>query len=172
MLRRESRQQRSMFSLAGWLFADLFLVLTMLFFTSATPWVTRNPPSNPQICGMEQKISSYSIKAPDPNGLRQQHNTSAINSFNAVVKKTLGSDTKKVAGFVEVFGGNPYGNVPDGQNFAAGAIKALKVLGSEHFIFTSQTLYFDPQWAGYLPFNEVKIFISYFLFSTSCQTQK
>lgn len=171
MLRHESRARRTMFSLAGWLFADLFLVLTMLFFTSATPWTPHNSsPPKPQICGMEQKINSVVITAPDPNGLRQQ-GASASRSFNNVVRQKLRSDGKKMAAFVEVFGGNPYGNVADGQTFAKGAINALKLLASQHFIFTSQTLYFDPQWSGNLSTNQVKVYISYFLLSTSCQTQ-
>lgn len=172
MFRRGLRQQRSMFSLAGWLFADLFLVLTMLFFTSTTPWVSRNTqPPQPQICGIDQKISSVLITVPDPSGLRQQH-ASAIQSFNNVVKQKLRSSANKMAGFVEVFGGNPYNNPADGVKFAAGAIKALRQLASRHFIFTSQTLYFDPQWNGNLSANQVKVYISYFLLSTSCQAQK
>lgn len=161
-----------MFSLAGWLFADLFLVLTMLFFTSSVPWVIHNPqPPQQQICGMERKINLVVISVPDPSGLRQQ-SASASRSFNDVVKQKLRGDARKIAGFVEVFGGNPYNNFSDGQRFAAGAIHALKQLTSQHFIFTSQTLYFDPQWSGSLPTYQVKIYISYFLLSTSCQGAK
>lgn len=172
MLHGGLRQQRSMFSLAGWLFADLFLVLTMLFFTNATPWLSPNtPPPQPHICGIDQKISSVVIRVPDSSGLRQQR-ANAIKSFNDVVKQKLRSSASKTAGFVEVFGGNPYNNAADGVRFAAGAIKALKQLASQHFIFSSQTLYFDPQWNGNLATNSVKIYISYFLLSTSCQPQK
>lgn len=171
MFRRGLHQQRSMFTLAGWLFADLFLVLTMLFFTSATPWVSASTPPQPQICGIDQKISPVLITVPDPSGLRQQR-SSAIKSFNNVVKQKLRSSASKTAGFVEVFGGNPYNNPADGVKFAAGAIKALKQLATQHFIFTAQTLYFDPQWSGNLLTNQVKVYISFFLISTSCQPQE
>lgn len=171
MFRRGSRQQRSMFSLAGWLFADLFLVLTMLFFTNASAWVPPNQPQPKQICGIDQTVHKpIVVTVPDPSGLRQGI-PSAMKSFDAVVKKTLAGNASRSAGFVEVHGGNPYNNATDGQRFATGAIKALKLLAAQHFIFTSQTIYFDAQWSGKLPTNQVSIYILYLLVSTSCQGQ-
>lgn len=168
MLRRESHSRRSMFALAGWLFADLFLVLTMLFFTNAQAWVVHKP-SPPQICGMDPKINPpVTITAPDPFGLRQER-PSALGGFANKVKGALQKDAKRIAGFVEVFGGSP--DVNDGTRFASGAIRALQLLKSQKYIFTSQTVFFKPLWSGSLRSNQVMIYIFFFQISSSCNAQ-
>lgn len=166
--RNRTRSQRSIFALAGWLFADLLLVLSMLFLANSAAWAKVNPPPPPpQICGMEQTAATLTLVAPNPFGLRAQ-TSSALNSFATVVKRSsLSKNSGRIAAFVEVFGGSTI-SPSDGSNFASGAIRALKLLANQHFIFTSQTAYFKPLWDGTLRDSQVTIYVFFFHLSASC----
>ena len=170
---RSSRTQRTIFSLAGWLFADLLLALALLFMASATPWVaTANAKVTPTpvpktICGIEKAPQEVILTASDPYGVRQQ-TSAGLTSFIGDVKSNaaLRANANRIAGLIEVFGGST--DPGDGTTFAAGAIRALQLMQSNHFIVTDQTAFFKPLWSGAIGSNQIDMFVFYFRISASC----
>lgn len=175
MLWRREHTRRNLFALGGWLFADLLLALTMLFLSATSAWSSpaklATPTPAPQICGISQSPLMLTIAAPDAFGLRASPPTaSSIESFTGSVRQELQGQANNVAGFVEVFGGSYAGSVDvgDGVALASGAISALRVLASQHFIFSQQTAYFKALWDGTLQSNQVAIYIFFFQLSAVC----
>lgn len=167
------RPRQSIYSLAGWLFADLLLALTIIFLAISAPWVIaapKQPPPPPTICGMDQNPTVAKLTVSDPYGLRAR-STGALNGFaNEVRHSALSRKSKNIAGFVEVFGGSS--DVGDGVTFAGGAIQSLRILAKSRFIFTSQTAFFKPLWDGTLASNQVVIYVFFFKLSASCTANK
>lgn len=175
MTRRHIRFERSIFSLAGWLFADLLLVLALVFLATSSPWIAGarakpQPTPSPVICGMDKVPQFVTVAVSDPSGLRVP-TQNAIKSFAANIRHSnLTRNAKRIAGLVEVFGGSA--DVGDGVSFASGAIIALKAMIGQHFIFSSQTAFFKPLWDGTLRSNQVSIYVFYFVVAPSCTSSK
>ncbi|MGH2484435.1 MAG: hypothetical protein ACRDHE_00335, partial [Ktedonobacterales bacterium] len=133
MLSRNREQgQWNIFALAGWLFADLLLVLTLIFLLSSATWiataqplVTPTPP--PVVCGLDQQhAQTVIVTSSDPFGLRNQ-SAHALSAFAGDLQRSgLNLHSGREAGFIEVFGGS--GDPGDGARFAQGAIKAMQQL--------------------------------------------
>ena len=178
MRRRRRRVEWGIFPLAGWLFTDLLLAMMMVFLITSrdgipnvkpvvrsTVTATATPP--PVVCGIDKNYREALVTVSDPYGVRAL-NPSAMNSFFNDVKAngTLQSDAHRVAGVVEVFGGS--GDVGDGVSFAAGAIQSLKDHSDGQFIFSSRTVYFKPLWDGTIKYNQVRIYLFYYILAASC----
>ncbi|HEU0028170.1 MAG TPA: hypothetical protein VFQ25_13735 [Ktedonobacterales bacterium] len=161
------RRTHDIFSLAGWLFADLLLVLTLVFLVSAAPWQQVNPPPPPPlICGVEQHYQKVFVSTSDPSGLIS-HTSRGVRTFQNGLRNKLGPAKGKVAGLVEVFGG---GSVTHGVALATGAIGAMKQMRTSGYIFTSKTAYFRPLWNGQLSDNTVEVDVFYLILATSCKS--
>ena len=121
----------------------------------------------PEVCGIDQNYQSALVTVSDPIGVRNL-STPAMTSFfhDVMANKTLRADARGSAGVVEVFGGS--GNVNDGIKFATGAIASLKAHSNGQFIFSARTGYFKPLWDGTIQFNQVRIFVFYYILATSC----
>jgi hypothetical protein len=176
MMRRRRRAEWGTFQLAGWLFTDLLLAMMMVFLVSAKDGIPNNKVNagsatpSPEVCGIDPNYLSAVVTVTDPFGVRN-HSTSAMTSFfrNVVANKTLSSDSRKSAGVVEVFGGSS--NVKDGVSFAAGAIASLRAHANGQFIFSSRTGFFKPLWDGTLPYNQVRIYVFYYILASTCGSQ-
>jgi len=173
MAQKRNRWQQNIFALGGWLFADLLLVLTLIFLATSAPWqiaqggptVTVTP--TPVLCGLDSQFQEVTVTVSDPYGLRRQ-TRSAFASFARDLQRSALSKSKgRVAGLVEVFGGNP-NSVGDGTNFAKGAIAAMKTETHSHFIFSPQTAFFKPLWTGGASFNQLVIYVFYYAFAQKC----
>jgi hypothetical protein len=164
-----------MFSLAGWLFADLLLALTIVFLASSASWVPQAgaKPSPPVICGLDGKHpQDFVLTVSDPNGLRASPPSrgTANRLANDLKHSQLKKNANRMAGFVEIFGGSP--DVGDGTTFASGAIYALKHWPPAHFLFSSSTVFFKALWDGGINWNQLHIYVFYFLVAQSCNTSQ
>ena len=173
MWRRDKRAGWGTFQLAGWLFTDLLLAMMMVFLVSSKDGIPNVGPNaggvtpTPEVCGIDQNYKSALVTVNDPIGVRNL-STSAMTSFfhDVMANKTLQADARGSAGVVEVFGGS--GNVSDGIRFATGAIASLKAHSNGLFIFSARTGYFKPLWDGTIRFNQVRIFVFFYILATSC----
>lgn len=159
-----------MFALGGWLFADLLLVLTLIFLATSTPWQTAQGKGSitptPINCGIDGNFQEVTVTVSDPYGLRAE-TSGAFASFASDLRRSdLRKNQNRIAGLVEVFGGSQ--DVNDGTNFAAGAIAAMKTETHGHFLFSPQTAFFKPLWTGGANFNQVVIFVFYYVFAQKC----
>ena len=175
MLRSRRRAQQNIFALGGWLFADLLLVLTLIFLALSGPWqtaqgkATLTPTPKPVLCGLDSAYQEVLVTVSDPIGLRNQTH-SAFTSFAGDLQRSdLRKNKHRIAGLVEVFGGSS--NVDDGVNFATGAIAAMKTEVYNRFIFTTQTDFFKPLWSGAIGSNQLDIFVFYYAFAQKCGTK-
>ncbi len=171
---RRSRRTTTwgIFPLAGWLFTDLLLALTLLFLVTSVTGVAKPLPSpkvtpTPVICGVDPKYESAIVTSRDPDGVRNQ-TPDAMNSFFADVQHSdLQKYQGRLVGVAEVFGGSP--DVGDGITFAAGAIKSLSAHSNGSFLFYSRTVFFRPLWDGELESDQVRIYVFFLtVAATSC----
>jgi hypothetical protein len=142
----------------GFLFADLFAVLAMLFLLANTVGhVTKPPPVTPtptftptaqaQICGLQRTAGFDNNSNPFPVSLSLANDDpAAINSFQQEVQSAFTSYYRKhiTAGFVLIWG--VAADVGTGDNLAAGAKIALQNLGQQGFVFTHTS--YQPLWDG------------------------
>ncbi|HLX41160.1 MAG TPA: hypothetical protein VKR42_11550 [Ktedonobacteraceae bacterium] len=145
MHRRSQSRTRDIVSLGGWLFADLLLALTMLFFISgvvvSTPVKvapTPTPISQPRLELHHLRIN-ITI---DPYGILQ-NNAAAIKN----VEQQLQARTElhhHNAGLVIAYGGAPYvGQVSTALAIADKMYAILKDLGRQRYVF-GRAVYYDP----------------------------
>jgi len=133
-------RRRDMFSLAGWLFADLFIVLAIIFVASTamrlppenaltpTPTVSKPVSLNPQPIDISVKMDVKRLLANDPI-------TSSEIEMRVREQLSQQNATQLTAGLVLTFGGG----TQDGK--IAHAINAL--LSKMGGIFGSRTVYED-----------------------------
>src|SRR6266446_9227880 len=106
---RNRRSGRNMFSIAGWLFADMLLAMMMIFIVASTTSVTIPPktkltPTSRALPRLELKFHRFTIDV-DPNGILNDA-PDAI----AAVKNQVRSQAflkGRSAGLVVVYGGAP-----------------------------------------------------------------
>lgn len=176
MMRRRRRAEWGTFQLAGWLFTDLLLAMMMVFLVSAKDGVPNVSPKagvvtpTSEVCGIDPNYLSAVVTVTDPFGVRN-HSASAMTSFfrDVMTNKTLSSDPRRSAGVVEVFGGSS--NVGDGISFATGAIVSLRAHSNGQFIFSSRTGFFKPLWDGTIQYNQVRIYVFYYILASTCGSQ-
>lgn len=132
----DQRPHKSIFALAGWLFADMFLAIMMIFIVASTvgrydPPVDQAETQTPQISGIDlypQKISImvnvFYLIHDDPTALK---------SVRDQVSSKLYENRARKAGIVLTFGCGPN----DGQDtmISEHVNTALQKLSSQHFIF-------------------------------------
>lgn len=174
MKRAQRPTMWSIFPLAGWLFTDLLLAMMMIFLVASAngvPTILAQKPPEPVICGIDPAYQDVVVTVSDPYGVRSQ-SASAMNSFFSDVEHNSGlrqsASHNKSAGVVEVFGGS--GDVSDGVAFADGAIRSLKQHANGRFLFSSRSAFFKPLWDGTIQANQVRIYVFYFVVSSSCGT--
>lgn len=159
----------------GFLVADLFTALAVLFLVANTighipppppppPPIVVVPTNTPTICGLDpHHVATYLLTVSNAPGLRSG-DTAAESAFAAQVRGKLTSYTSKTAGLAEVWGGSLNGSrdVTDGENLANGAIAGLRLLAGQHFIFSTQRTIFQPFWDGTIGSNQVKLLIFFY----------
>lgn len=163
----------------GFLFADLFAVLAMIFLLAntvgsfpkpkvvptptPTPIPTATATPAPVICGLDN-TAAY-----DNNNTNQafqvqfalaNNDSGAIAAFKQEVQSALQPYKTRGAGFVLVWGG---GTVGQGTSLADGAIVGLKQLGAQGFIFTKTS--YRPLWNGNLNSDTVGLTIFFYRLS-------
>lgn len=170
----------------GFLVADLFTALAVLFLVANTighvqlpppkavvtsPASPTSPPTaTPTICGLDPHPASIpSLAVIDPVGLRQL-SSSAESSFVGQIRSALQAYRGKVAGLAEVWGGSYQGSadVKDGESLANGAIAGLRTLSNSHFIFSNSTIY-QPFWDGDIGGSDVMLLIFFYTVSSDSQ---
>jgi len=169
MARQYNRWRQNMFALGGWLFADLLLVLTLIFLATSAPWQMQGnglTTPTPIICGIKSDSQEVTITVSDPFGLRNQTSAAFASFANDLRQSDLQKNKTQIAGLVEVFGGS--GDVNDGTNFAAGAIAAMKTETHSHFIFSPRTVFFKPLWTGGANDNQLVIYVFYYALAQKC----
>lgn len=160
-----TRRSQDIFALAGWLFADMLLALTLVFLVVAPPWVQPNPPPPPPvICGIEQSAQVVYVSMNDPYGLISG-TSYGVQTFESALRAQLGPTNGRVAGLVEVFGG---GSVNYGVTLSGASINAMKQMPG--YVFTSKTAYFRNLWNGTLSSNTVEVDVFYLILATSCKS--
>lgn len=172
----------------GFLFADLFTALAILFLVANTvghvtlppprptptlavvvPTTSPTPTPTPLICGLDpQPATIPPLTVSDPAGLRAG-SASAESAFADQVHSVMSAYSGKTAGLAEVSGGSFNGSqdVADGESLAMGAIGGLQVLAGQHIVFTTQRTIFQPFWDGYLASDQVKLLVFFYTVSSS-----
>lgn len=158
-----NRRSHDIFSLAGWLFADMLLVLTLIFIVVEPPWV--GPPPPPVICGVQQSAQVVYVHVSDPGGLIGG-SSRAAQDFERALRATLGPTHDREAGLVEVFGGSP--SVGYGVSLSRAAITTMRHM--PNYVFTSKTAYFRSLWNGTISSNTVEVDVFYLILATSCKS--
>ena len=163
----------------GFLFADLFTALAMLFLltgtagvaiatqTDATPVATTTVLPTAEACGLEQTPVVPAVLAiADPAGLRAGSAT-AQTALATQVRQLLSTYANRSVGLVEVNAGSLNGtlDIANGIQLANGAIGALKLLAQDNFLFSTTKTLFQPYWNGDLLGNQVKLVM--FLYQTA-----
>jgi hypothetical protein len=173
----------------GFLFADLFVVLAMIFLAAATrepppvraqsapagvtPIVTIDPAPGTQVCGLDPNPGDdfdqiVTIPNSDLEGLLQGAGTAAGDAarqdFARYARNNfLAGYGGKTAGFVEVLGGTS----ATGEALSQGIMDAFQLLGQSGFLFSStptrKTRYFHKAFEAPLPSNQAEIYVIFYL---------
>lgn len=169
-----SRNRQDIFSLAGWLFADLLLVLSIVFLVAAQPWrpmptkasTAATPTPKPlAICGVAKYPQTIYVRSADPSGLLAANGVGIRSFQSTLLHSALQKNRTRVAGLVEVFGG---GTVDNGTQLATSAIQAMRGLTHSGFVFASGTAYFRPLWNGRLPSDTLEVDVFYLVQAQTC----
>ncbi|NYI80634.1 hypothetical protein [Nocardioides panzhihuensis] len=152
-------------SIAGWVFADLLLVLFIVGLGSAVAYTPPEPPKKEPktIVGMKTDPTPIGVRV-DGGRLAGGGKLDATTkkSVCQAVKKRLGPVAGQRAALVLVFGGGP--DVSSGQNVARAITPQLGCASSEVFQGKVPTRAF---WDGSLPLGEARLEV--FLFHTEKQ---
>jgi hypothetical protein len=150
MYNQRRKPKTSIFHTAGWLFADLFLALTIIFLSAnalaSKPKVAVTPtvkPTATPLPSLESGKQSFGLTI-DPDGILA-NSQNAINSLEHEIQsqKILHGRT---AGLVIVSGGALGPNIDQitrAKNIALKVMDILRTLGRRGFAFT-RTSYYDP----------------------------
>lgn len=159
----------------GWLFADLLLVLAMLFLVANTITTVKPKPTPTPIAGitptptpsptptpvlrLETTYQQFAITI-DYNGLLA-NSQSAINNAKQQIQAQQLLNGRNV-GLAIVYGGAPtQGDIGTAQNIARKIYDVLRTLGKEGFAFTKAS-YYDPLYV--LGSNLQSVVIDVYLF--------
>lgn len=163
----------------GFLFADLFTALAMVFLLANTVGQGTSGTTTAGIssqCGLEGRPLApltFTLSQSDADALRKR-NAAAEKSFSARVHSATTSDAERVVGLVEVYGGSYNGtaDVYDGLTLAKGAIEALSASASSATTlssgptFSQRNTLFQSFWDGDLKGQQVKVVM--FLYQSDC----
>jgi hypothetical protein len=176
--RNGSDAHESQWARFGFLFADLFTALAMLFLIANTagqaigpkPSATPTPAATPA-CALAQTPAPsivVSLSRAEATGLRATPpDPSAVAQFQAQVAKALAIYSNRTIGLAQVYGGsyNGTGDVDKGVGLAKGAIIVLKLLGASDTSFLPNKTLFQPFWNGDLTGDQVML--TFFFYLTS-----
>lgn len=138
--------RHNMFSIAGWLFADMLLAIMMIFIVASTTSVTILPKTNPTptpkvLLRLELKFHRFSLHV-DPNGLLKNA-PSAIADVKSQVKSQAFLKGRSV-GLVIVYCGAPGdADIVTALTIADKVYAVLLSLGKHGFAFSRASVY-DP----------------------------
>ncbi len=159
------RSGRSMFSIAGWLFADMLLAMMMIFIVASTtsvdilPKTKLAPTPTPKVLPrLELNFHRFSINV-DPNGLLNDV-SGAIADVKSQVKSQAFLKGRSV-GLVIVYGGAPSdADVSTALTIADKVYNVLIALGKQGFAFSRASIY-DPLYIfeGNLTIVTVDVFL-------------
>jgi hypothetical protein len=162
MLRQRRTGQHGLFSIAGWLFADLLLALTIIFISAntigakpivkarstPTPTLIPSPTFTPSpLPSLEHDYLRFKLTI-DPNGLLNDA-PKAIEQIKQQVKSKSQLQGRS-AGLVVAYGGAPsVDQIGSAEKIAMKVISVLRDLGQkDHFVFFT-TSYYDPLFVLY-----------------------
>jgi hypothetical protein len=144
-MRSRRRAQRNMFALTGWLFADLFLAMTMIFLVASA--VGTYSPNNkiPRLIGMDKMPVTVSFSI-DVNAILNKDSTAVIQVQSQVrnqLNDYLSEHTNGKAAFVLTFGGGADDGIDTTEAHNVNAI--LQEMGKQqHYVFDrDDTVYKD-----------------------------
>lgn len=159
----------------GFLIADFFTLLAMLFLVANTVGhvtfppppptitVTVNPPprptATPMICGLSPTpLPDVTLTITNDRLLRGGDLTTE-RQVAAQIKARLAPYASKRVGLAIVWGGSYNGGIDasDGTALANGAIASLKLLAGDGFMFTTGRTAYKPLWNGLLRSNQVTL---------------
>jgi hypothetical protein len=165
----------------GFLVAELFMALAVIFLVGSTvghvtnpgvtptptPTMTPTPTPTPVVlvnCGLDPHLVQYPASGQytlqDPEGLRSGTHA-AVNALTTIFAKQFASNNR-VAGLVEVYGSGS--TVGAGNNLADGIIRALKATGGP---FKTKTIYQSFGNTG-LPYGTMYFYVFYYTQATVC----
>ena len=141
-MRSKHRAHRNMFSLAGWLFADMFLAMTMIFLIASAvgtyipPKVVSHVTPTPRLIGMDNNPVSVTFTV-DSTGLLN-NDPAVVAQVKSEVQNQLKNYMKKhvngKAAFVSTFGGGADDGTDTQEASNINAI--LRDLGKQkHYVF-------------------------------------
>lgn len=147
-MQNNRRERRSMFSLAGWLFADLLLALTTIFIVASAvgvyvpPQPKSKPTPTPRVLPrLELKFHRFTINV-DPGGLLNG-DQNAVDSVKQQVRAQSFLKGRS-AGLVIVYGGAPSdSDISTALNIASKIYDIILALGKQGFAFSRASRY-DP----------------------------
>ena len=137
-----------MFSIAGWLFADMLLAMMMIFIVASTTSVTILPkkqltptPISRTLPRLELKFHRFTVNV-DPNGLLND-SSSTIAAVRNQVRSQAFLKGRSV-GLVVVYGGAPNdAYISTALTIAEKVYNILLTLGKQRFAFSRASVY-DP----------------------------
>ncbi len=155
----------------GFLFADLFTALAMIFLLANTTGQAASTGASSsakqQQCGLEsQAAAPITLTLTNADDLRSQNNAAAV-SFDKLFRGQATGDTGRIVGLAEVFGGSYSGqtDVADGLTLAKGAVYALSLPAPANApgpVFSQKgATVFQAFWDGDLKSAQVKV-VMYF----------
>ena len=167
-----------MWSRLGFLVAELFVALAMIFLVGSTvghvppPPPTPTPPTPTVLinCGLDLQYLKYNDRSysvlPNPEALRSGQTdptyAAAVAALAAKIKVKFATETR-TAGLVEVFGS---GTTPSlGANLSRGVIDALKAAGGP---FASKRTIYQPLSDIYAPYGTVYFWVFYYVTAVTC----
>lgn len=153
-MRRRRADSRSLFSIAGWLFADLLLAMAVIFISANTiaarPVKTVKPVAKPTITVtpqvtpiLELHYSRFVLQITNPDKLL--HNDSgAIKQIKLEVMAQHQLQGRQ-AGLVIAYGGAPTTDqIQNAFKIARKVISVLQSLKQDNYFVFSNTSYYDP----------------------------
>lgn len=163
----------------GFLFADLFTALAMLFLLANTTGAGTSGTTTTSVsnqCGLDGRPLApltFTLSESDANALRKG-NATAEESFSAKAFSAMTNEAGREVGLVQVYGGSYNGtaDVPDGLTLAKGAIEALSgsapsaTLPAQGPILSQRNTLFQAFWDGDLTGQQVKVVM--FLYAADC----
>jgi hypothetical protein len=133
-----------------------------------TPTFTPTPTQTPTNCGLDNRppVDLPHITVSNIGALESGDSTAQAN-FNAQVKAAFAAYPNKIAGLVEIFGGDP--NVNVGQQVAKGAQAAMQQLKNGSVTFFNQSTQFQP--FGDEGISSGQVLLSVFFYNTAANGQ-
>jgi hypothetical protein len=175
-MRSRPRTQRNMFALAGWLFADMFLAMTMIFLLGSTigthvPKVKPITPT-PALIGMDKTPITVNFTvdpnfAVDSNGLLNT-DPGVVAQVQSEVRRQLrnylSTHNNGKAAFVSTFGGGTDDQIDTNEANTINTI--LQNMGKrQHYVFDSSDTVYNHYIDRSADFGNISIDIFFYLYT-------